>query len=234
MIINPMNDKLQRDAILEKCREIKKCGGRVIDVGGSLGFWAREVVTHYIDLIDLDDSEKDKIYFWADISNPLTWKNILSYIKENGKFDYAICTQTLEHTTDINCAVSFLTRIAEKGFVSVPNKYVELKFDVAFGEEGLERCNLSGIFRGFLPHRWIFTIKEEDSIRKNVFWAFPKLNFVDRLILPWVEENFIGSNELSFEWESNIPAFVVPDEYIDHPDPEKAIKFYYKHLKGGL
>ena len=219
-----------RSNVLNKCKANKYKS--VVDVGGSLGFWCREVTTHYIDLVPPSTEENSKPYFIADISNPLTWTPVLSYIKEHGKFDYAICTQTLEHTTNISCAIAFLIKIAKKGFIGVPNKYVELSSEVAMGEEGVIRCNLKRKFRGFLPHRWIFTIKTNAS-GHYVLWAFPKLSFIESLILSW-DGHPLNSNELGFEWVDDILIYEVSDVILDAPDPERAIKFYYHHLKEGL
>jgi hypothetical protein len=228
MIINATSNMLQREAILQKCRELKKSGSTVIDVGGSLGFWCREVTTHYADLIQPTDAdERKKRYYIVDISDQSTWVDILNYVERFGKFEYSICTQTLEHTTNVKVALDFLSQISKRGFVGVPNKWVELSFFVALGEEGIERCKLTKRFRGFLPHRWIFTVKE------NRLWAFPKLNFVNNLILPWVDNEF-RSDELSFEWENYIPLFEVSDIFLDTPDPQSAVEFYYENLKEGI
>ena len=225
MIYNETSSVIVRDQIIQKCKANHY--ESIIDVGGSLGFWCREISTDYADLIPPVAEERHKPYSIVDIANPLTWDGILEYVDNHGKFEYAICTQTLEHTTNIRCAIQFLTRIAKQGFVGIPNKFVELSFDVAFGDEGPRRCNLSGKFRGFLPHRWIFTIKE------GRLWAFPKLPFINVMRLSWVYNRF-HSEELSFEWSDDIPFFEVSDIILDEPDPQKAIEYYYEHLKGGI
>jgi len=224
MIINPCNDKIRREEIFQKIKDdsFKK----VINVGGSLGSKELEMITHYADL-QQPQFPSDKKVFIVDISNPLTWNEITLWVKEHKKFDYSICTQTLEHVSNVGCALHFLSQISEQGFVTVPSKYTELKKGVSYGDEGLTRCNMSAHFRGFPHHRWIFTIKDK------VLWCFPKLNFIEHMNLSWVDL-WQFTCELSFEWKHDISSMEVNDMLLDFPDPEKAINFYYKYLEEGL
>lgn len=226
MIINPSNTELRLNKVLDQTS-----GSSFINVGGSLGAQEIQSVTHYADL-QRPQFKTLKPVFIVDIGNPLTWRNILDWVNLNGKFDFSICTQTLEHVANINCALNFLSRIAIRGFVSVPSKYTELKKGVSYGDEGLSRCNMNAHYRGFLPHRWIFTVRQ-NGISEEVLWAFPKLNFIEYMNLPWVDK-WESSCELSFEWENSIPLIEINDTFLDHPDPQKAIDFYYNNLQEGL
>ena len=224
MIINPCNSKIRREEIIQKIKDSSY--KKVINVGGSLGANELESVTHYADL-QQPQFPTDKKVFVVDISNSLTWNEIILWTKSHGKFEYSICSQTLEHVPNVNCALLFLSQISNQGFINVPSKYTELKKGVSYSDEGLVRCNMSAHFRGFLPHRWIFTVKND------ILWAFPKLNFIEFMDLSWVEE-WQSSCELSFEWENEIPFKEVNDILLDFPDPESAIAFYYQHLQEGL
>ncbi len=121
MIINPSNTELRLDEVLNSTNQCS-----CVNVGGSLG--AKEIpsVDYYVDL-QPPQFPTNKQVFILDIGNPLTWSEILDWVNENGKFGYSICTQTLEHVSNIGCALDFLSQISEKGFVSVPSKYTELK-----------------------------------------------------------------------------------------------------------
>ena len=222
MIKNPCNTKLRLEEILQQIKGLSK----VINVGGSLGSKELESVTHYADL-RTPQFPTDRRVFITDISNPLTWNEIMLWVKKHGKFNYSICIQTLEHVSNIGCALRFLSQISEQGFITTPSKYTELKKGVSYGDEGLIRCRMNSHFRGFLPHRWIFTINDK------TLWAFPKLGFIEFMELPWVDL-WQSACELGFEWEHDIPFIEVNDVVLDFPDPEKPIDFYYKNLREGL
>lgn len=213
---------------------------RVVDVGGALGPWAHEVVTHYIDLQTKADAYRNDpntftkqveaaTFIQADMCNPLTWGALHKEIKANGLFDFIICTQTLEHATNPRIATVLLQMLGPQGFVSVPNKYTELRRGVAMGHEGLARCKVKGHWRGFLPHRWVVTL------RNDILWFWPKLPFLE--YLEGIDE-IVASNtsdiELSFYWRGQLPVKVITDTYIDHPDPEKACDLYRRGLAEGL
>jgi len=241
MLYNISNIELQRDKVLSFIRE--RGYKRVVDVGGGLGPWACDVVSHYVDLQSREEVLKAGVdneickatYLTCDIGNPFTWTEVEKEVHDNGKFDFVICTQTLEHIGSPSIALSFLQKLGDIGFVSVPSKYIELKRGVQFTDEGLRRCKVrsrAGTYgspwRGFLPHKWICTV------RNGGIWFWPKLNFLEYLEeLEWAD-NWPHDVELSFWWAGDIPRFVVPDSFIDHPDPQKACELYRKELEVGL
>ena len=68
----------------------------VIDVGGSIGGWSSNIIDAIIDFNE-PVTYMDKIMlFKCDITHPDSWKDVLQYVKDNGKFDFCICTHTLE------------------------------------------------------------------------------------------------------------------------------------------
>jgi len=174
LIFNIENKVVQRERVLDYLADNKF--DRVADVGGSLDPWAKEFVTHYFDLVPPYDKRPDAKFIIYDL-------NQTSIIR--GRFDFVICTQMLEHTYNPDWSIYLLTRLGQHGFIDVPNKITELTKGVAFGDEGLNRCGLTDHFRGFTPHRWIFTIKE------NVLWCFPKINFLEYMsdIDEWIKQS---------------------------------------------
>lgn len=246
MIYDATTSVVRRDKVIEF---IKGSGfKRVVDVGGVLGPWAREVVTHYVDILDPQvllnaypeccDSDFMEACFYSrvDISNPNTWGKVMEYVKAKGKFDFAICSQTLEHVAIPDNALRFLESIAGEGFIAVPNKKTELTRGIQFTEEGLSRCGVrkssqseGSPWRGFLPHRWICTLRDD------AMFFFPKLNFLEYLdgIDEWIEGG-ASAPELSFFWKNNIPSVVIDDGFIDHPDPQKACEFFAEELRKGM
>ena len=217
MIYNIENKVVQREKVLDYLSDNKF--DLVADVGGSLDPWAKEFVTHYLDIVPPLDRRKDAVFIWCDIN----WNFTI-----NTKFDFIICTQTLEHTYNPGWSVELLSTLGIHGYIDVPNKLTELSKGVAFGDEGLIRCNLTNHFRGFTPHRWVFTIKSD------ILWCFPKMNFLEYMpdIDEWIKEN-PDPVALSFWWRDEIPCKMIDDTYLDFPDPQKAIEFYRKELFDG-
>lgn len=198
---------------------------RVIDVGGSQRPWGEHSVSHYFDLIDpsdyyrfyfkteeVPDFLQKSIYIEGSFDNPYSWSEIWKEIISNGKFDFVICTQTLEHCLNPFVALEFLRTVGKEGYITVPHKQVELSRPV-------------GKFRGFMPHRWIIDIKDE----KMRF--FPKLNFLE-----YSEEvdNYLKNNEfkdeLSFWWKDKIEHWIFDDTLMDFPQAPVSIENYERHL----
>lgn len=183
----------------------RKVKPTVIDVGASYNPWAAEWITATVDLNDVP--LKDTIQFRGDITNIIVWENILKYVAENGKFDYCICTHTLEDISSPILVVTMLSRIAKEGFVGVPSKYIESKHN-------------GGPCRGWLHHRWIFN-KEDDIIV-----AYPKLPFTEYLkCLQEISNSFHETNEeLSFCWEDTCDIKAVNGDFF--PSDNFAIEIY--------
>ena len=177
----------------------------VIDVGASIKPWGGDFITATVDLNDV--SLKDKIQFRGNITNIIVWEEVLDYVAKNGKFDFCICTHTLEDISSPIFVATMLSRIAKEGFVAVPSKYVE------------SRQN-GDVCRGWLHHRWIFNV-ENDSII-----AYPKLPFTEHLkVLNEVATKFDESiSELSFYWEETCDIQAVNGDFF--PSDNFAIEIY--------
>ena len=92
---------------LDEIKDIVSKGGRVIDIGGANSF-ANDFLDCIIDIRQPQASAKN--IFVGDMNFPEFWEPILEYVKVNGKWDYSICTHTLE---DITSPV-FVSRMNEK------------------------------------------------------------------------------------------------------------------------
>lgn len=235
----PMGDRRVLD-YLER-RNFYRC----IDFGGVHRPWASKHVTTYVDLVDVEDWEKrypgmydpypevfDVLHIIGDCEKYATWDQLVDIVEENGKFDFAISTHMVEHLSDPEAFLRRLPKIADKGYIGIPNKIFELGRGREFTEEGIERLGLTGTYRGALPHRWISTIKD------GVLWLFPKLG-----VLEFVDLGFEDTlkhyeplewGQLGFFWEDDIPVRLVTDADIGFPNPQIAIDFYRKELRDGL
>lgn len=222
--------KDRRHEILEYLKENKF--ERVVDFGGAMDPWAAEYVTHYVDLQDPEKYHPGVIgsakVIYGSLDDRTLWRALIG--KHDKQFDFAICTQVLEHVLDPGVALTGMSMIAKEGFIGVPNKYVELRKKVHINrQEDLDACGLSDYFRGFIPHRWIITI------RNNVIWFWPKLGFVEFLKLDWVDSNvLVNSGELCFRWKGEIPHKIVSDSDLGSPYLKIACEFYRTELKKGL
>ena len=72
---------------------------KVIDIGASLNAWTDSITDATIDIIE--NPNKNKLHFLGNLNYFEVWENILDYVNENGKFDFSICTHTLEDIS--NC-----------------------------------------------------------------------------------------------------------------------------------
>ena len=223
MIYNATRTKIQREAVTDYIK--RKGYKRVVDIGGSLGPWANEVVTYYFDL--QKPTVEDRIWIPGDLDNVKMWEEIRA--SKLAPFDFIICTQCIEHLCNPSVALTYMPFLAREGFLEVPNKFIELRKGVACSEEGLQRWGIKQLTRGFVPHRWIFTIREEK------LWCWPKLPLVEQLEgLEWADDPSVGSEALSFLWRGHIPHHVVNDTALDFPDGESVCKLYRDELIIGL
>ena len=154
----------------------------VIDVGASLNPWGQSFITATVDLNEA--SLIDTTHFRGDINNIHVWDGVLDYVAKNGKFDFCICTHTLEDISNPIFVVNMLSKIANEGFVAVPSKYVE------------SRRN-GGPCRGWLHHRWIFNNENEKVIAYPKLPSTEHLECLDQVALEYGQHN----SELSFFWE---------------------------------
>jgi hypothetical protein len=172
---------------------------RVLDIGGTLDNWASKYVTHVVD-INSPNNVENIIYFSGDLGLPEVWTNILEDVKKNGKFDFVICTHTLEDLRNPQTSLYYMEKIAAQGFIAVPSKYVES------GRWGT-------YFRGWIHHRWIFNIEDEKLI------LYPKLNFTEYLSVldTLASQHSKDTEELQFFWKEKIDWKTISEDFF-HSD----------------
>ncbi len=218
---------------------------RCLDIGGVHRPWASKFVTTYVDMVTFEGWKKRypdgfDIYpeVWSsklihgDCENDAVWRELVEDVGEHGKYDFVICSQVLEHLVNPQWFLERLPFVADEGYIAVPNKLFELGRGREFTDEGLERCGMSGYYRGAAPHRWIFTIKEK------ALWGFPKLGMLE--FVKFGFEDKLKHHEpfnfgtLGFMWKDDIPVHIISDLDIDFPDPQEAIELYRRELEHGL
>jgi len=152
--------------------------GHCIDIGGANSF-----AHGYLDaVVDIREPQADaKHKFIGNIDEPEIWDKICNHVAKHGKWDYAICTHTLEDINNPVYAARMIEQIANAGIIVEPSKYREL-------------ARFSGNFRGYIHHRWIF------DIRQGVLTALPKINYIEDSCFDCALE----AEELIVEWKGGI------------------------------
>jgi hypothetical protein len=157
-------------------------GMKIIDIGGANSF----AHGHLDAIIDIRQPQAAANHvFIGDIDTPELWEKVHDHVKQNGKWDYAICTHTLEDINNPVYAARNISQIANAGFIAVPSKYRELS-------------RFSGNFRGFIHHRWIFDVIDGEIT------AFPKINWIEDPRFDKAVKKLEGRDELVMEWHENI------------------------------
>lgn len=193
------SNNADRSEVLEKIKSLK-----VVDVGGSTSF-ADGYLTAIIDF-NLPKA-KSEVFFRGNINNPDVWAEVHKWVKKNGKFDFAICTHTLEDISNPLYVCSQIEKIAYAGYIVVPSKFIELS-------------RLGNHFRGFIHHRWIFDITD------GKFTGYPKVNLIEH-------ERFNSvhgvEGELQIWWEGKIGLEIINNDWLG-PDNESVEGYYNKLL----
>lgn len=183
----------------------------VVDVGGSASGWSAPVTDVIVDFTP-PNTEERITYIQANINRESGWARVLDYVKEHGKFAFAICTHTLEDIANPSLALDMLPLIAHEGYIAVPSKHREF----AHYE--------SQSYRGHIHHRWIC------DVQNKVFHLFPKLSFLEYFgYLHSLENPSDSVCDLSFYWKDSIEYKLMNDDYVG-PNINAVYEYYVQLL----
>lgn len=167
---------------------------KVLDIGGSVGPWFWDNTDVILDFVPPNGFHGQ--YIEGNITQPEGWDQLNMWIKENKKFDFVICRQTLEDISHPEFVVNQLQQVAKAGWIGVPSKQMEMM-------RGWypERPST----RGLHHHRWIY-------VTKNGKWyGLPKMGWTDSIGDDEISNAMSVSNpkgyELSFFWQEKIDVF---------------------------
>eukprot|EP00747_Dinoflagellata_sp_TGD_P179638 gnl/TRDRNA2_/TRDRNA2_30741_c0_seq1.p1 gnl/TRDRNA2_/TRDRNA2_30741_c0~~gnl/TRDRNA2_/TRDRNA2_30741_c0_seq1.p1 ORF type:complete len:350 (+),score=39.62 gnl/TRDRNA2_/TRDRNA2_30741_c0_seq1:49-1098(+) len=150
--------------------------------------------------------------FSMDVNSESAWAEVLAHVEQQGKFDFAVATHILEDIANPATVVMMLPRIAKRGIIASPTKFLELKRGIETpswhipGEEPAYPAR--SLYRGHIHHRWIFTVKDGTLV------AIPKLPFLEtESVFDRVASRHCSLNatcrpsaiDLGIEWEDDIP-----------------------------
>jgi len=167
---------------------IKNNNLKSIDVGASANFWSYPECKYVADSIEFNmDGVK---FFNINLEDKNTWKEILLFVEENGKFDFSICSHTLEDVFNPIDLISFLEKISKSGFVAIPSKYDEFSF------------LYDNQYRGNAHHKQFFDFVGDELT------IFPKYPFIERDERSNTVISNMRGRELTFFWETEIPVSI--------------------------
>jgi hypothetical protein len=205
----------KREDVIQYVKEMKAKGTfKVVDVGGTITGWSADIIDALIDFNEPQYNLGSIKHFKCDITDYSSWEDIRNYVLTNGKYDFCICTHTLEDIINPKFVCEQLSTIASAGYIAVPTKHRELsRFE-------MDGCN----YRGHIHHRWIFNIED------NVFVGYPKINYLDSTnvfdAIACMDDN---KSDLSFYWKDNIDIRYLNNNYLG-PNLDAAIGYYNKLL----
>jgi hypothetical protein len=182
---------------------------KTIDIGASLQFWSYPECKFVADIVKI---EQDGVKFFDfNIQDKNTWAELLNYVEEHGKFDYSICSHTLEDVITPTDLLELLPKISKKGYIAIPSKYNEFMF------------LWDNKYRGNAHHKQIIDVKDD------MICIYPKYPFIEVFEeTDKVLENNLG-NELVVFWEDEIPYKFFAQDNIFHSDGD-LIKQFYKQI----
>lgn len=207
MIISKGDQEYTKNYVIRTIldRKSKNPNYKVIDIGGAVNSWS----SPYIDfLVDFNTTPgPNKLSF--DICQESEWNALFDLVDREGKFDYCICTQTLEDLYNPITPLKNIPKIAKSGIITMPTAKTELSHIS------------SSAWLGYIHHRWIYDIGPDNSML-----VIPKLNFLDALVTNPFEPVL---NDIRYEWNDHIPFTIFMDNYLG-PDVNTVISKYQEFI----
>lgn len=185
--------------------DLKSQNKKIIDVGASMNDWTYP----YLDaIVDINPCSTNKLFFQGNITLTDVWDEVEDYVDKNGKFDFSICSHTLEDISNPFMVCKKLEKISKAGLIMVPSKYLELN-------------RHEGPYRGWIHHRWIWNIENDELV------GYPKVNFVDfDSSFDVLEQDKNDNNiQIALFWENKIPVRIINDDFLG-PTVQHVYKYY--------
>ncbi len=179
---------------------------KTIDIGASAQFWSYPECKFVADIVEIQ--EEGVRFFNFNIQNKDTWGELISYVEEHGKFDFSICSHTLEDVLTPVDLLNLLPKISKRGYIAVPSKYDEFSF------------LWNNKYRGNAHHKQIIDVKDD------MICIYPKYPFIE--VYDESDEILKSSlgKELVVFWDIDIPYKFFSQNNIFHSDGELISEFY--------
>jgi hypothetical protein len=189
---------------------LKEEGKKIIDIGASMSDWTSPFVDAIVDINTPQTNEK--IFFQGNICNTDVWDKVEQYVSENGKFDFSICSHTLEDISSPYMVCKKIEKISKAGVIMIPSKYYELS-------------KVESHYKGWIHHRWIWNIENNELV------GYPKNGFVEYMdqFDTLANQGNQGNTQIVLYWEENIPIKIVNDDFLG-PSVDHVIGYYQNLL----
>lgn len=115
-----------RQYIIDYLIEKKKTNQnyRVIDIGSGADFWTKPFADVTVDYYMTPQGSKE--HYKVNIERESSWQQLLEYVDKNGKFDFCVCSHTIEDLYYPFVALDSFPKIAKQGFIAVPSIHREM------------------------------------------------------------------------------------------------------------
>lgn len=121
-----------------------------IDIGASAMYWSYPECKFVADIVTIE--KPNSFVFKINLEDKSTWKELIEYVKINGKFDFSICSHTLEDIFNPLDIIELLEIVSIRGFIAIPSKYNE--YSKLYDNK----------YRGNAHHKQFFDIKNNELI----------------------------------------------------------------------
>lgn len=183
-------------------------GLKSIDLGASAMYWSYPECKFVADSLVI--SKEGTTFFEVNLEDNSSWSELLNYVDQNGKFDFSICSHTLEDVFNPLELIKLLESISKSGFVAIPSKYNEFSF------------LYENKYRGNAHHKQFFDVID------NELMVFPKFSWIENNERSDEILNYNKGGELSFMWESEIPVKIFAQGVPYKSDGDLIHNFYNK------
>jgi hypothetical protein len=162
-----------------------------IDIGASAYYWSYPECKVIVDAYPV--SQSDVLQFNINLEDRNDWKAIFEYVEVNGKFDFSICSHTLEDVFNPIDLILNLEKISKKGYIAIPSKYDE--FTKLYNNK----------YRGNAHHKQFFDVKNDTLV------IYPKYSWIEIDERSDLISLANGPRDIILMWEDNIPYKVFGD-----------------------
>ena len=128
--------------LLEKKKENPNYN--VIDIGSGADFWTKPFADVTVDFYMTPQGSKQ--HFEVNLERESSWQKLLDYVEENEKFDFCICSHTLEDLYYPFIALENIPKVAKQGILHRSSHNAREVQAITRGKNGravYTRCNKS-------------------------------------------------------------------------------------------
>ena len=211
-MLNAIYSDGNRSNVLSLIENQKRMGKfTVIDIGGSMVGWSRNHIDAIVDFNDPPININPNIlHFKIDVTHSDSYVELMNYVKKNGKFDFCICTHLLEDIINPGLVCEKMSDISHSGYIAFPSKFREL-------------ARFEGDYRGYIHHRWIFTIESGRLV------GYPKISYIESEVFNSVADLSENLCDLSFYWNTSVSIEYLNNNFLG-PNVESVKRYYNKLL----